>query len=986
VRFGVLGPLAVTDDAGRRRDPSAPRQRRLLLALLVWADDLVSTDTLVDAVWAGDRPPAAPVRALRTYVARLRRTLEVSDGPSCRIVSEGGRYRLPLDGHDLDAAQFEARVRRARQLVTSDPAGAARRLDDALRCWRGVAYAEVADEHWALPEVARLHELRDGAHELRAQALARAGDVEAAIEDLTQLTARLPLREAPVRELVVALAGVGRTADALAAYDRFRRQLADQTGLDPSAELQGLHHTLLNGTFSAPAAPVTVPPRPRTLPRPRTSFVGRSAEVHAVAELLQQARLVTLTGIGGIGKTRLALEVAHHLAIEQPDGVWLADLAPVEDRRIVAAQVLAAVTGRRARRVPDDTMGPDEALVTELRDRHGLLVVDNAEHLAATTARLVDRLLDAGPGLRVLVTSRIPLGLDGEQRWLVEPLATHDTGATPAPALVLLLDRLRALRPDLDPTPDELAGLATITQRTDGLPFALEFAAARLAHLTSAEVLAHLDDRLELFGDPTNADPRQRTLHAVLDVSYGLLDPAEQQLLRDLSVFAGRFSLTAAETVGRPPGDRSIAELLGSLVARAFVTTTTEGSRTEHRLLETVKLYAAAAADAAGETRLLHDRHRHWVLTELERPSWDHRVASPLVARRHAAQLDDLRRTLSRSRAEGRADLLARQLCAMSAVFCVRGLLTEGRRWHRVAAEDAAALPGDDAARLAVHRALVNIWTSLGAPEPYLPFMADLRAAIATLPLELPEPALARALLAASHLGVDQDVEVALPLALRARDEAMRHGALAVAGFAATTAGAAHLVRHDATAAVEIIAALVDHPDWEEAHDGLRTRAHLAAVRHLCGDQAGALRDATSSLERLGPAWQHDALGTVVLTTAASGRHDEASRRLADLLDHVCGASGTRMQRYDAAIVAGANAVIEEDLPRACRLLATMRWASNVIVFGTYLAYRRRVVQAMDPEQRRAMMAASVGLDVDTALAEERARLSALLGSSPRGR
>jgi predicted ATPase/DNA-binding SARP family transcriptional activator len=996
--FGVLGPLEVVDDLGGRRDPAARRQRRLLLALLVWRDEAISGDRLADIVWADDPPPHDPIRSLRTYVTRLRTALGPGrDGahePMLLTTSTG--YVLRLDGHEVDADRFARYVDDATLASERDPAAAACALDEALALWRGPALFEVAAEHWAAPEAARLEELRRTATEQRFRCLIELGRAADAIPDLERYVRQHPLREEPCRQLMLALARSGRTVEATQHYLAFRDRVREEAGLDPTDDLRALHQRLVGGrpptaahgrdrtladVAADPAGAAAVPapasaPRGRGFagpPAPRTSFVGRDDDLAALAQLLTEVRLVTLTGIGGGGKTRLASELARREGPRFPGGVCYVSLATLSDPQLVARR-LADAGGVADQGDGGGDRAREDELVTRLRERPPLLLIDNAEHLLDQVAAQVERLLERCPELTVLVTSREPLRIDGEHRWPVGPLAsTAPDGADP-PALRLLLDRTRELRPDLVVGAEDRDTLVRICRGLDGIPLALELASGRLAHLAPAQVAARLGDHLRASTGGPRREARHRTLYATMRWSYDLLTEAEQALLRDLAVFAGPVPLDVVVSVCRPGSDHpETVDVLGSLVAKSLVVADLDGPRTSYRLLETVRLFAEDAAAGAGETLELRDRHRDHHLAWLERFPWDHRVASPIVAAAGSDCHDDLRRGLDHSRSQGRWSLMARQLQAMSALFCVRGHMEEGGRWY--AAVDTAALTPAEAAGLAVHRRLLEVYISLGSGEAYAPILAEMTSAVEVLD-DQRVVALAHALVSACHIALTQDPNAVIHHAEVAMGHALARDAPQVAGFAATMACAGHLIRGDPEAAVEATEHVVGAPGWDDRHDGLRARAHLAAARHLAGDQRGAIEDARAALWQLGEVWHHDALGTLVLAHAAQGDLRTAHRLFAELLDGLESAGArARIQREDAVIVAGALAVLEGDLARACRLLSLMRWATNPTTFGVYLTYRRRLVERMPPGERHAIMAASRGLDLLEQLGRERDRL-----------
>lgn len=980
--FGVLGPLEVVDDLGDRRDPAARRQRRLLLALLVWRDEAVSSDRLAYIVWADDPPPHDPIRSLRTYVTRLRAALDPGRDHEPVLLGTPTGYVLRLDAHEVDAESFAQRVQEATPAVERDPSTAVRELDHALALWRGPALFEVAAELWAAPEATRLEELRRTATEQRFRCLIDLGRSVEAIPDLERYVAQHPLREEPCRQLMLALAATGRTVEATQKYLAFRERVREEGGLEPTGDLQALHQRLVEGAPPSDVRDRVLTPAPPPGPRhrgyaeppvPRTSFIGREDDLETLAELIADVRLVTLTGIGGGGKTRLVIELARRERARFAGGVCHVSLATLSEGRLVARR-LADAAGVADQAGGDGSPAREDELVARLRERPPLLVIDNAEHLLDEVAAQVERLLERCPELTVLVTSREPLRIAGEHRWPVGPLAfTASEGEDPA-ALRLLLDRTRELRPDLVVSAEDRDSLVRICRGLDGIPLALELASGRLAHLAPADVAARLGDHLRASTGGPRREARHRTLYAAMRWSYDLLPEPEQALLRDLAVFAGPASLDVVVAVCRPGTDhRETIDVLGSLVAKSLVVADLDGARTSYRLLETVRLFAQDAAAGAGETLELRDRHRDHHLAWLESFPWDHRVASPVVAAAASGRHDELRRSLDHSRGQGRWSLLARQLQAMSALFCVRGHMEEGGRWY--AAVETGALTPAEAASLAVHRRLLEVYISLGSGEAYAPILADMTAVVELLD-DAPVVALAHALTSACHIALTQDPDAVLRHAEAAMDLALGHGAPQVAGFAATFACSGHLIRGDADAAVAAIERVVGTPGWDDRHDGLRARAHLAAARHLAGDQCGAIEDARVATLQLGPVWHHDALGTLALAHAAQGDLTTARLLLAELLDGL-GSAGVRaqMQRHDAAIVAGAIAAHEGDLVRACRLLSTMRWATNPTTFGVYLAYRRQLVKHMDRDERHTTMAASRGLDVLEELSRERDRL-----------
>jgi predicted ATPase/DNA-binding SARP family transcriptional activator len=591
VIVGLLGPLEVEGD-GRR--VGGGRLRALLARLALDAGRPVTVGRLVDAVWE-DELPADETHALQSLVSRLRRAL--GDG---RLAAAPGGYVLHAD---VDARRFETLAAEGHAAL-ADPERAAKLLGEALGLWRGPALADLADYRFAVAEAARLEDLRLSAAADRAQAELALGRGAGLVGELEALTAEHPLHERLAARHIAALAASGRQADALAAYERIRVRLAEELGVPPSAELQAAHLAVLRGE-AAPAAPAA---RTRTnLPAEVTSFVGRSAEIATIAARLEHGRLVTLVGPGGAGKTRLAREAVAGWVDRVADGVWLAELAPVTATVEVVPAILGAL-GVRDPAVSDRPLAPRdrlERLLDALADRETILVLDNCEHLIAEVAELAERLLAACPRLRIVATSREALAIAGESIVAVPPLASD-------PALELFADRARAADPDF--VVDDAA--REICRRLDGLPLALELAAARLRALPAAELAARLDDRFRLLtGGSRTALPRHRTLRAVVDWSWELLTEDERRLARRLAVFAAGATVESAAAVG---GD---FDGLAALVDRSLLQIVPGTAPVRYRMLETLREYGLERLEEAGElaaTRDAHARHFAALVDEAE--------------------------------------------------------------------------------------------------------------------------------------------------------------------------------------------------------------------------------------------------------------------------------------------------------------------------------------------------------------------------------
>ncbi|MEU7281657.1 BTAD domain-containing putative transcriptional regulator [Streptomyces sp. NPDC045431] len=626
-RYRVLGTTQALRPDGTEAPLAGPRLRALLTALAAAAGRTVPVTGLAAQVWPDDDPadalPADETAALQALVGRLRRALGRD-----AVRSEPGGYRLVAQPDDIDLFRFERLAADgAAALAAGDPAAATRLLDEALGLWRGPALADLPGrDRDPLAVRARLRHTEARRDRLAAEvALGRPQD---ALPGLAEIVADRPLDEPLAALRIRALRAAGRPAEALQAYDEVRAVLAARLGTAPGPELRALHAELLAADDEPRREPEREPapdrePDPKRDPRRGshppappgnlrarlTSFIGRDTELAALVEEIRHHRLVTLLGPGGVGKTRLALETADSTA--WPDGVWVAELAPVRDQDAVVETVLTALGAREPLRWSADGRGRDPLahLLEHCGRRRLLLVLDNCEHVIGAAARLADTLLAACPGVTVLATSREPLGVPGETVRPVEPLPEDA-------ALRLLAERGAAARPGFD-VADDPDACAEICRRLDGLPLAIELAAARLRALTPRQIADRLDDRFRLLtGGSRTALPRQQTLRAVVDWSWDLLDAAERAVLRRLAVFSGGCSLPLAEEVCAEP---DTLERLTSLVDKSLVVAVPANDGTmRYRLLETVADYAAARLDEAGERETTARRHLR-ALRELAR-------------------------------------------------------------------------------------------------------------------------------------------------------------------------------------------------------------------------------------------------------------------------------------------------------------------------------------------------------------------------------
>ena len=600
MEFAILGPLEVRDD-GRLLALRQGRPRSLLTALLLRLGRVVSVDALIEEVW-GEQVLADSVNALQVQVSYLRRAVGLGSGagrPALRRVGAG--YLLDVDPDALDAHRFESLVRSAAaRLAAPPPVDANVALDElraALGLWRGEPLQDLPDAPSAVAEATRLAELRAAALEYEVDARLAIGGHDLAVPALRRLIAEHPLRERLRAQLALALYRSGRQAEALRELDATRRLLVEELGVDPGRELQQLHRAVLEQApeidWRPPSDTVAPDPAPRSrLPAPTSRLVGREEELERIHEALADDRIVTLTGAGGAGKTRLALAVAHAEAARR--SVWLVELAEVNDARVVPYEIAGAV-GVAAEA---DTF---EALAVGIGDRSGLLVLDTCEHLVDACATAARRLLRDCPGLTILATSRQPLAVAGEVAWPVPPLGLPRSGASmeeanESEAVRLFRDRARAARPGFEVDETNAENVADICRVLDGLPLAIELAAARIKVLSPAAILARLDDRFALLHKiGPAAEVRQQSLRAAIQWSCDLLDEDHRQFFDRLGVFAGRFSLDAAARVAGDGLGSDPLELLTTVVDRSLVVLDGEDS---YRLLDSLRAFAVEQLDA----------------------------------------------------------------------------------------------------------------------------------------------------------------------------------------------------------------------------------------------------------------------------------------------------------------------------------------------------------------------------------------------------
>ena len=686
--FRILGPLEVAD-GGRTIPIVGDRQRALLAILLIHANEPVSADELIDELW-GEHPPASPRKGLQVQVSRLRKAF--GEG-SARLVTQPNGYLLHVEPGELDLDRCEHLAHRGREaLASEDPRRAAGHLREALAVWSGPALAEFSFESFAQGEIGRLEELRLALLEDRIDADLACGKHAELVGELEALVAEHPLRERLRRQLVLALYRGGRQADALEAYRAARRTLVDELGLEPTPALRELEQAILthDADLAAPEAPGGSVSR---LPIPPTPTIGRDGDRDAIVALFhgEGHRLVTLTGPGGVGKTRLALDVARQLEPEYPDGAWLVVLAPIAEGEHVPSAIAQALDV-----TPVGSESTRAACERFLLTKRGVLVLDNFEHLLAA-APLVSDFLAACPGLRVLATSREALQLQAEQRYAVSPLEVPEDGGPEAveqaAAGALFVERAHNRDSAFELTTANARAVASVCRRLDGLPLAVELAAARMAVLGPEQLDARLAQALDALGSgPRDAPARQRTLRATLEWSHRLLTAPEAEAFARFAAFAGGATVEAAEAV-----TGAGVEVLEALAEKSLLLH--QSGRL--MMLETVRAYARELLehdDCGSEVLLRHCRY-FVDFAETGAPHLRTHAEAEWIGRLDA-ETGNFRAALDWALREGHPALAVRLAGRLGRYWELRGASVEGGRWLEAAIEAANdEVPLDDLAR-----------------------------------------------------------------------------------------------------------------------------------------------------------------------------------------------------------------------------------------------------------------------------------------------
>jgi predicted ATPase/DNA-binding SARP family transcriptional activator len=885
IEFRVLGPIEAVRD-GAPVPLGGPRQRALLGLLLVAAPRAVAVDILADELWRGE-PPDAAAATIRAYVSKLRAALGAG-GP---ITSGPAGYALDVGPDQLDAARFERLANEGHDaLRRGAPTRAATRLRASLELWRGPPFAGVSDEGALRLEAQRLEDVRLAALEDRIEADLGLGRHAELVDDLEVLVHDHPYRERLWRLLMLALYRAERQTDALAAYRRARTRLDDDLGLEPGEELQQLEQSILRHEV-----PVVHPPEERhNLPASVSSFIGRETELADIERLLGTRRLLTLSGVGGVGKTRLALEAARRARADSPDGVFLADLSAIADPVLVDRQIATALDIREQ---PDASLA--EQLRERLRDADLLLVLDNCEHLRAACAEITGSLLASCPGLRVLATSREALGVAGEVEYPVSPLpvppATADLEALrSSEAVRLFLARASEAQPRRSDDPGAFETAARICRDLDGLPLAIELAAARTKALSLEDIASRLDDRFQFLVSWRRLSPaRHRTLRAAMDWSYELLSQDERSLLDRLSVFAGGFTLDAAAAVAVQRLDAPAVDLVGRLVDASLVVPEERDGGMRYRLLETVRQYAAERLEERGETAVVRRAHSdHYLALAETVPTRG--AAQSRGLRQLDVEIDNLRSALELAGASGDVETELRFVACLWPYWHVRGHLAEGRaRLEDAIGRDGSAAHG--AYTRAVFGAGILAW-SIGDYERARTLADELLAASVVSGSRSDEHAANKLM---SHVALrERDYPASERYSLRTLELARLLASDHDISTAQLNLAVVYLDWGRMAAAIPMLEEVLEY----NRRNGIAEGAGLAllnlgeAAYHL-GDlaRAGArFQEARDALESLGfTAHVGHALTGLAGVEAGNGRHEEAARLLgrADALLSEVGAS-----------------------------------------------------------------------------------------------
>ncbi len=695
MRYRLLGPVEVF--IGEQAVPlGGPKKRGLLALLLLHANETVSTEKLIDALW-GDDPPQSARSIVQSYVSQLRKQLQCGaiSEESTILQTRPAGYLLKVGSGELDVDDFLQLAEDGRTALRAGSLDqASTKLAAAMSLMNGSPLADLATEPFAQSHIARLEELAVATLEDRIETDLALGRHSHVIARLDLAIADHPLRERLRELMMLALYRTGRQAEALNIFRDTRVRLVDELGIEPGRALQDLQARILAED------PLLLGKRkesetPGNLGVPLTTFVGRERELHELRELTAKERLITLNGIGGVGKSRLAIELATSRKDAFRDGVWIIQLAPLTDESLISQSVAAALNIREQ---PDQEMLG--TLLDFIRNREILLILDNCEHLIRGCALFAETALSHAPKLRIIATSRESLGIMGEIQWRVPSLSLPDvpTGsslqqARSSEAIELFHQRAREVNNRFSLTEDNWATVARICERLDGIPLAIELAAGLCKALSAEEISDRLVDRFSLLtGGSRTALPRQQTLIATMDWSYDLLPEDERRILGQLSVFSGGFSLEAAEAVvGENAEPLEVLRGIVNLVSKSLIVQEQEVSNTRYDILETVRQYAAQRLLESGESANARNRHLDYFLDRAEAAEPHlHAGSQETVVASLELEHDNYRAALDWS-IDRIPDKAIRLAAALWYFWDLHGHLIEGRRWLKTAQ---AAHPG----------------------------------------------------------------------------------------------------------------------------------------------------------------------------------------------------------------------------------------------------------------------------------------------------